>query len=153
VLTAAGYYQQAGRPLDQAQSLEDAAALLAGRGELAPARQAFTTAARVYRQLGAEWDLRRADARLRRYGIRRGLGGHRPAAASTGWEALTPTEAKIAFLVAEGRSNPDIAAKLFLSRYTVQTHVSHILAKLGARSRAAIVRQALQHADGAHTGS
>jgi hypothetical protein len=41
----------------------------------------------------------------------------------------------VAFLVAEGQSNPDIAAALFLSRYTVQTHVSHILAKLGAQLR------------------
>ena len=46
----------------------------------------------------------------------------------------------IAGLVAQGRSNPDIAAELALSRSTVQTHVSHILAKLGARSRAEIIR-------------
>jgi DNA-binding NarL/FixJ family response regulator len=52
---------------------------------------------------------------------------------------------KVARLVARGRSNPDVAADLFLSRNTVQTHVSHILAKLGARSRAEIVREALSH--------
>jgi DNA-binding NarL/FixJ family response regulator len=46
--------------------------------------------------------------------------------------------------VATGRSNPDIAAELVLSRSTVQTHVSHILAKLGARSRADIIRHAPQ---------
>jgi DNA-binding NarL/FixJ family response regulator len=51
--------------------------------------------------------------------------------------------AVIAGLVAQGRSNPDIAAELMLSRSTVQTHVSHILAKLSARSRAEIVRHAL----------
>jgi len=51
----------------------------------------------------------------------------------------------VAYVVAAGRSNPDIAAELFLSRNTVQTHVSHILAKLGARSRAEIVREALRH--------
>jgi DNA-binding CsgD family transcriptional regulator len=130
--------------MDQAQSLEDAAALLAGREELAAARRAFSGAARIYQQLGAEWDLHRADARLRGHGIRRGRGGGR--AAVTGWDALTPTETKIAALVAEGRSNPDIATELFLSRNTVQTHVSHVLAKLNARSRAEIIRQALQHA-------
>ena len=112
-----------------------------------PPARAFTEAARLYLGLGAAWDLRRADARLRRYGIRRARGGRRGRPAQ-GWEALTPTEAKIAALVAEGRSNPDIAAELFLSRNTVQTHVSHILAKLGARSRAEIIRQALGHADG-----
>ncbi len=59
--------------------------------------------------------------------------------------ALTPTEKKIAYLVGDGQANPDIAAELFLSRNTVQTHVSHILAKLGARSRAEIICEALQH--------
>jgi DNA-binding CsgD family transcriptional regulator len=52
---------------------------------------------------------------------------------------------KVAYLVADGRSNPDVAAALFLSRNTVQTHVSHILAKLGARSRAEIIREAVRH--------
>jgi DNA-binding CsgD family transcriptional regulator len=144
VLDAAAYYQAAGRPFAWAQALEDAAVLLADRGDLAAASPAFRQAARLYDDLGAAWDLRRADARLRRYGIRRGRGGRR-AHPADGWEALTPTEVKIASLVAAGRSNPEIAAELFLSRNTVQTHVSHILAKLGARSRAEIIREALGH--------
>jgi DNA-binding CsgD family transcriptional regulator/tetratricopeptide (TPR) repeat protein len=143
MLEAAAYYLGAGRPLDRAMALEDAAVLLAGRGRQGEARRAFTAAAGVYLELGAAWDLRRADARLRPLGIRRGPAGRR-VRPERGWEALTPTEAKIARLVAEGRSNPDIAAELFLSRNTVQTHVSHILAKLGARSRAEIIREALQ---------
>jgi DNA-binding NarL/FixJ family response regulator len=48
-------------------------------------------------------------------------------------------------LVAEGLSNPDIAAGLFLSRNTVQTHVSRILAKLGARSRTEIASEVFAH--------
>jgi DNA-binding CsgD family transcriptional regulator len=72
---------------------------------------------------------------------------------ASGWAALTPTEAKVASLVAEGRSNPDIAAELFLSRNTVQTHVSHILAKLGVRSRTEIVRAALAHPSARHPAS
>ena len=43
--------------------------------------------------------------------------------------------------MAEGRSNPDIAAELLLSRRTVQTHVSHILTKLGYSSRIEIARE------------
>ncbi len=140
LLAAASQYEG---PLNSAQALEDAAVLLADRGDLPAARRAFTDAAGVYRALGAAWDIRRTDARLRRYGIRRGRGG-RWVKPVQGWEALTPTETKIAHLVADGRSNPDIAAELFLSRNTVQTHVSHILAKLGARSRAEIIRQALR---------
>lgn len=38
-------------------------------------------------------------------------------------------------LIAQGLSNPEIAAHLFLSDATVKTHVGHILAKLGARDR------------------
>jgi DNA-binding CsgD family transcriptional regulator len=146
VLDAAAYYERTARPLARAQALEDAAALLAGQGDAPEARKAFGEAARLYADLGAAWDLRRADARLRRYGIRRGRGRgrRRTRPAAQGWEALTPTEAKIARLVATGRSNPDIAAELFLSRNTVQTHVSHILAKLGAHSRAEIIREALR---------
>ena len=68
----------------------------------------------------------------------------RPRAAS-GWEALTPTEIKIAALVARGDSTSDIAKGMFLSRRTVQTYISRILAKLGARGRVDIVREALRH--------
>ena len=51
----------------------------------------------------------------------------------------------IAELVAKGRSNPDIAAELLLSRRTVQSHVSHILAKLNAKSRVEIARETVRH--------
>lgn len=142
VLAAAVYYQSAGRPFDRAQALEDATVLLARRGDLPAARRAFEDAARLYQELGATWDLRRADSRLRGYGIRRGRRGWHGKPAQ-GWDALTPTERRVAHLVAGGRSNPEIAAELFLSRNTVQTHVSHILAKLGARSRAEVILQAL----------
>jgi DNA-binding CsgD family transcriptional regulator len=144
VLAAAAYYQSVGRPLEHAQALEDAAVLLAAHGDLTAARQAAGDAVRAYRSLGAQWDVRRAAARLHGYGIRAGGRGPRGRPAR-GWEALTPAEAKIAYLVAEGRSNPDIAAELWLSRNTVQSHVSHILAKLSARSRMGIAREALRH--------
>lgn len=144
VLTAAGYFEEAGRPLERAQALEDAAVLAAARGDSSAARQALTAATAVYTSLGATWDSRRAAARLRPYGVRRVRAGHRERPAS-GWDALTPTELKIAYLVAAGQSNPDIAAELYLSRNTVQTHVSHILGKLGARSRAEILREAARH--------
>ena len=144
LLAAARYHQSAGRPLNQAQALEDAAVLLAQAGDSRGARDTLTEAVGLYESLDARWDIRRAYLRLRPHGIRRGPAGSR-AHPTAGWDALTRTETKIAYLVAAGQSNPDIAAELFLSRNTVQTHVSHILAKLGARSRAEIVREALQH--------
>jgi DNA-binding CsgD family transcriptional regulator len=152
LLAAAGYYQRTGRPLEQAQALEEVAVLAAGQGEAAAARQALAGALGLYGELGARWDIRRAGARLRPFGIRAGRGAYRVRPVS-GWAALTPTEAKVASLVAEGRSNPDIAAELFLSRNTVQTHVSHILAKLEARSRTEIVRAALAHPPARHPAS
>ena len=88
----------------------------------------------VYADLAATWDTRRAAARLRPHGIRLGVRGARRRP-QTGWDALTETEIRVAELVATGRSNPAIAARLMLSRRTVETHVSHILAKLQARSR------------------
>jgi DNA-binding CsgD family transcriptional regulator len=50
-------------------------------------------------------------------------------------ELLTPREREVAQLVADGSTNSEIAERLFLSRKTVERHVSNILAKLGARNR------------------
>jgi len=147
LLDAARYYEATGRPWYRASALEDAAVLAARRDDTATAREAFNTAVGLYLFLHATWDIRRAEERLRPYGIRRRSTRARPA---TGWAALTPTEVKVAELVAAGRSNPDIAAELVLSRNTVQTHISHILAKLGARSRVMIVRESIERAAAEH---
>src|SRR6266545_792359 len=147
VLEAAAHYRAVGRLPELGQALEDAAVLLARRGEVHAARAAYTEAVERYGELGAAWDLRRADSRIRPYGIRRGARGPRRRGPRFGWEALSPTERLIAGLVARGRSNPDIASELLLSRRTVQSHISHILIKLTAHSRMEIAREAVQHAD------
>ncbi|MEV3965356.1 AAA family ATPase [Nocardia sp. NPDC050193] len=121
-------------PLYEAQAYENAATVLAAGGRGADAREALESAVQLYTRLGASWDTGRAVARIRRYGIRRGVRGprNRP---KTGWASLTDTERSVAVQVADGSSNADIAAQMFLSRRTVQSHVSSILAKLGVRSR------------------
>jgi predicted ATPase/DNA-binding CsgD family transcriptional regulator len=53
-----------------------------------------------------------------------------------GWESLTPTEITVAQAVADGLSNPQIAARMFISRRTVTTHLTSIFHKLGISSRA-----------------
>ena len=77
-------------------------------------------------------------------GAREGVRGQRRPRPASGWEALTPTELKIAALVARGDSTPDIARGMFLSRRTVQKYISHILAKLGVKGRADIVRETMR---------
>jgi DNA-binding CsgD family transcriptional regulator len=52
------------------------------------------------------------------------------------WEALTDAERRVAHLVAAGLANREVAERLFLSRYTVETHLKHVFAKLGVSSRA-----------------
>lgn len=141
LLRAADLYATAGRPLPRAQALEAAAVALADSSDITGARTRFTEAYALYAKLGAEWDLARIQARFRAYGIRRGpRAPHRRE--QQGWTSLTPTELKVVALVAEGRSNPQIASRLFLSRRTVQTHVSHVLAKLSLHSRTDIAREA-----------
>jgi DNA-binding CsgD family transcriptional regulator len=98
------------------------------------ARPLFDDALGLYERLEASWDLARAAAGLRALGIRPGRRGSRQRPKS-GWDSLTVTEHKVVRLVAEGLSNPEIAERLFISRGTVHTHVSHILTKLGLRSR------------------
>jgi DNA-binding CsgD family transcriptional regulator/tetratricopeptide (TPR) repeat protein len=134
-------YRALSIPLSVAHTCEEAAVLLARSGDAAAARAPLAEAVRTYLELGAAWDIRRLDARLRPYGVRRGPRTARRRA-TTGWAALTPTEQRVAALVAQGRSNPDIAAEMLLSRRTVQTHVSNILAKLGLGSRIEIAREA-----------
>jgi DNA-binding NarL/FixJ family response regulator len=134
LMTAAAAYRQAGRPLYRAHAYENAAVLLAEDGRRSQARAALDTAVDLYARLDAAWDLGRAGRRARQKGIRSGASGARQRP-KTGWDALTPTERRVAALVAEGHSNPAIATRMFLSRRTVQSHVSSILGKLGLTSR------------------
>ncbi len=63
-----------------------------------------------------------------------------------GWASLTPTEERVVELVAEGLTNPEIAARLLMGRSTVKTHLEHIFAKLGVTSRSDLASQAARRA-------
>jgi DNA-binding CsgD family transcriptional regulator len=72
--------------------------------------------------------VRRVDAELDRLGLR------------VGEDALTETEARVAALAAAGRTNPEIAAEVFISRKTVEATLSRVYRKLGVRSRVELAR-------------
>ncbi|WP_232376198.1 helix-turn-helix transcriptional regulator [Amycolatopsis aidingensis] len=77
---------------------------------------------------GAELDLAEAVTYVRRARGPR----DRP---SAGWASLTPTELEVVRLAVDGLNNPEIGSRLFMSRGTVKTHLSHVYAKLGVTNR------------------
>jgi predicted ATPase/class 3 adenylate cyclase/DNA-binding CsgD family transcriptional regulator len=65
---------------------------------------------------------------------------------SSGWASLTPTELDVVRLLTEGLPNKDIATRLFISPRTVETHLTHVYAKLGLSSRVQLAQAAARHA-------
>lgn len=129
LLSVAEGFASAGRVLERAFVLEDAAVALAACGRLTPAQDAFDEAVLTYLEIGAAWDVRRAESRLGAHHIRRA----RYAEPAT--EHLSPSELRIAELVAAGWAVSDIAARLSLSDATVRTRMAGVLRKLGTGSR------------------
>ena len=94
------------------------------------AREALEEALAVFERLGARLFAEQARLELGR------IGGRRPPT-----DRLTPTERRVAGLVAEGRSTKEVAATLFVSPKTVEGHLSSIYTKLGIHSRTALARE------------
>jgi DNA-binding NarL/FixJ family response regulator len=111
----------------------DLAEALAGRGERALARTHAQTALDTARVLGAAPLEQRAESLLERLGSTQRADG-----------LLTRREREVLALIAQGHTNEQIAAALFMSPKTASVHVSRIITKLGASNRtqaAAIARQ------------
>jgi DNA-binding CsgD family transcriptional regulator len=104
----------------------------------------LTRVAQMASDQGAGTVLELAEQALRALGVRT---WRRGAAA----KPLTEREQEIVRLVAEGASNPEIAQQLFVSRKTVERHVSNVLRKVGARNRAELAARVAQlGVEGAH---
>lgn len=123
-----------GNVRDSARARAVAAVVAADHGSRAAARDLGRLAQEALLAVGATARTRALTARLRESGISIGVSGRRGRPKS-GWESLTPTERSIAEMIGDGRTGPDIARSLFISPRTVQTHVSHALAKLGLTTR------------------
>jgi DNA-binding CsgD family transcriptional regulator len=108
------------------------------------AKEILTAAAERADERGAHTIAEVAGKRLRALGVRTWRRG-----AETG--TLTERERTIARLIAEGASNPEIAQQLFLSRKTVERHVSNVLRKVGVRNRAELAAKVAElDVEGAH---
>ncbi len=130
---------------DQARAL-----LLVGRAtdEPADAVQALIEARHLAAGCGARATEDEVVRELRRRGHRIGRGGPR-APGDSGVASLSPRELEIAELVAEGRTNREIAGRLYLSEKTVESHLSKAFGKLGVSSRAALAGQVVAARDAA----
>jgi DNA-binding NarL/FixJ family response regulator len=111
-------------PFEQARTLLVQGQLLRRLKRRREARLALEQARELFERLGAEPWVARADEELRRVTPRRAP------------EELSATELKIAELAASGLSNPEIAARVFVSRKTVEANLARAYRKLGISSRA-----------------
>ena len=116
-------------PFERARTLLALGAAQRRARRRAEARASLQQALRVFQELGTPVWAEKAHAELGH------VGGRRRA------EGLTPAERRVAALVAEGRTNREVAATLFLGERTVETHLTHIYAKLGVRSRTELARR------------
>jgi DNA-binding NarL/FixJ family response regulator len=115
--------------LEQARTLVDLGSALRHHGRRADAREPLREGLDTAVRCGAEVLAERAREELLATGAR-------PRRERlTGPEALTPSELRVARLAAHGQSNPEIAQALFLTRRTVETHLTHTYQKLGISSR------------------
>ncbi len=113
-------------PLARSDTLTDYGSFLLRHGRAGQARPVLAEALALAEGCGAGWHARQARVAWRRAGGRSG---------TTPSGALTPQEKAVADLARAGRTNREIAAQLYLSVNTVQTHLAHVYRKLGINGR------------------
>jgi DNA-binding CsgD family transcriptional regulator len=127
---AASEHETAGDPFGRARAFLALGVARRRTRQKRPAREAIERAIEGFDGIGAAGWAENARRELAR------IGGRPPRG-----DELTPTERRLAELVAEGRSNKEIAAVLFVTPKTVGTTLSRLYAKVGVRSRTELVRR------------
>ena len=126
---AVAQHEEVGDPFGTARALLGLGVVQRRARKKRVAREAIQAALDGFEELGAATWVEKARGELGRIGGRRRE------------EGLTPAERRVAALVAEGRTNREVAAALFVTERTVASHLSHVYAKLGVRSRTELARR------------
>ena len=126
---AAARHEDAGDPFGRARALLALGTIRRRARQKRAAREAIEAARDGFAAMGADGWAERAEGELGRIGGRAREPG------------LTAAERRVADLVALGRTNTEVAAALFLAERTVASHLTHIYAKLGVRSRTELSRK------------
>ncbi len=128
-------------PLERARTLLCLGVVRRQAQQKKAAREALEQALAIFEELGARLWAEKARAELAR------ISGRAPAS-----DELTETERRVAELAAQGRTNKEIAAELFMGLSTVESHLSHVYRKLGIRSRTELgARVAISRDEAAQT--
>jgi len=122
-------HEEVGDPFGRARALLALGILRRRARQKRGAHETIEAALAGFEELGAATWAEKARGELGRIGGR------------TRQEGLTSAETRVAALVAEGRTNREVAAELFLTERTVASHLTHIYAKLGIRSRTELARR------------
>jgi DNA-binding CsgD family transcriptional regulator len=126
---AVAQHEEVGDPFGTARALLGLGIVRRRARKKRDAREAIQAAFDGFEELGAATWVEKARGELGRIGGRRRE------------EGLTPAERRVAALVADGRTNREVAAALFVTERTVASHLSHVYAKLGVRSRTELARR------------
>jgi DNA-binding CsgD family transcriptional regulator len=126
---AVAQHEEVGDPFGRGRALLGLGVVRRRARQKRGAREAIQAALEGFEQVGAANWAEKARTELGRIGGRRRE------------EGLTAAERRVAVLAAEGRTNREVAAALFLTERTVASHLSHVYAKLGIRSRTELARE------------
>jgi DNA-binding CsgD family transcriptional regulator len=145
LVEAAELFRNSPRLMARASVFEDTGQALVSSGDREGGVLYLVDALDVYKDAGAVRDESRVRRRLRRAGVKHRQSQLRPTRASFGWESITSAELRVVSLAAQGLTNRQIGERLFLSTYTVATHLKHVFDKVGVSSRVELTRLAITH--------